>query len=374
MQNNLQIRGVTVLILSYERSEYLKRTLSFLHEHKISTIVVDGSQKPIDTTKSIMFDTISYLHFPGCDYITRLKVGADAVETDYVILLQDDGFIDPSGLDVAVRTLEADEALAAIIGGELSLRVVGAQAAYWIDERESESATKDYSGDVIERMTEYFQVWYPRLLYSCMRTKALRSATQTLPSRSLYSLDFELLLEPHVELMVLLYGRVLKIPNILTYRSFENKAVRHSGDPLVRMGELSAFEWIDDDKYNHEVGHYLGSIFDGRKEVCFNERSKFFDILKSWAVDRNGEHTFTRSRLNSLISVISSLGITGRCLSFRPVKRALNSIFKRKLFSICFSGDEVVRYSCPDKAESNVICVSRCISEFVKNRERAMGR
>ena len=374
MQNNMQIRNVTVLILSYERPEYLERTLCFLHEHKISTIVVDGSQKPIDTKKSMKFDALYYLHFPGYDYITRLKVGAEAVETKYVILLQDDGFIDPSGLGVAVRTLEADEALAAIIGGELSLRVVGARAAYWIDEREKESATKDYSGDVIARMTEYFQVWYPRLLYSCMKTKALRSATQTLPSRSLYSLDFELLLEPHIELMVLLYGRVLKIPDLLTYRSFENKSVRNTGDPSVRMGELSAYEWINGDKYKHEVGHYMGSIFNGRKEDCFNERSKFLDVMRSWAVDRNGEDTLRSSWLNSLISILSSLGLTGRCLSFRSLKKALNSYFKRKLFSICLSGDEVVQIIYPDKAETNVIYVSRYLSEFVANRKRLTRR
>lgn len=375
MQHYNQTNDVSVLILSYERPEYLQRTLCFLREHNITTLVVDGSKKSIDVARHFKdFDALSYLYFPGCDYISRLKLATKALETKYVILLQDDGFLNPSGLNVAVRALRADETLAAVIGSELSLRVVGGRAAYWMDEREFASATKDYSGDAITRMTEYFQIWYPRLLYSCMTTEALKSATLTLPSRNLYSLDFELLLEPHVELMVLLYGRVLKIPDLLSYRSFENKSVRNLADPSVRMGDLTSFEWFDSVSYKDEVDHYLDSIFIARKESCFNERGKFFDIMRSWTNARKEDHTSTSSWFSSSVQIMSRLGLTGRCLSLRSVKKRLNTIFNKKLFSICLSGDEVVPVLYPNKTDTNVTSVTKCICEFVANRKPQMFR
>lgn len=115
--NNDANYGCTILIPTYNRSDYLRRILSYYNENagNYNIIVADSSsnenkkrnEKIISSFSSI---NISYINYPS-EINLHYKI-ADAlnhVNTKYCVLCADDDFVTPNGIDQSTDFLEKNQ-------------------------------------------------------------------------------------------------------------------------------------------------------------------------------------------------------------------------------------------------------------------------
>lgn len=104
------VHKLTLVLLSYERQNFVRRQLLYYSSRPVHIVIADGSATPWqDGVRGSSGDmTWEYLHVPGYyTYRDRLALALERVETEYVCLVEDQECILWTGLQAAVRTLDA---------------------------------------------------------------------------------------------------------------------------------------------------------------------------------------------------------------------------------------------------------------------------
>lgn len=124
---------LTLVLLSFERQSFIRRQLLYYSSRSVHIVIADGSAVPWhDGLFGHSGDmTWEYLHVPGYyTYRDRFALALERVTTDYVCLIADEECILWTGLQSAVRTLDAAPdhvcagGLVSIIGGSSSETVL----------------------------------------------------------------------------------------------------------------------------------------------------------------------------------------------------------------------------------------------------------
>jgi glycosyltransferase domain-containing protein len=100
---------ITLVVLTYERQDFIRRQLLYYANHSVHLIFADGSaNKWAHGNQGVSNDmTWSYIHYPGYDtFRERMYLALEKVATDYVCLLDDQECILWTGLISAIKTLD----------------------------------------------------------------------------------------------------------------------------------------------------------------------------------------------------------------------------------------------------------------------------
>ena len=100
---------ITLIILTYQRHDFIRRQLLYYASYAVHLIFADGSDERWEHEDKGVINGMSwdYIYFPGYDtYRERLHLALEKVDTDYVCLLDDQECILWSGLIAAINTLE----------------------------------------------------------------------------------------------------------------------------------------------------------------------------------------------------------------------------------------------------------------------------
>ncbi|NKB44865.1 MAG: TIGR00180 family glycosyltransferase [Alphaproteobacteria bacterium] len=100
------MEDITFIVISYERSLYLKRITDYFAQTDASIIVADGSAQPHPYTFS---KQVRYFHRPDLNGPERLSLALSLVETTYVAACADDDFLVLDGVAAAVDFLDGNE-------------------------------------------------------------------------------------------------------------------------------------------------------------------------------------------------------------------------------------------------------------------------
>jgi len=109
---NLSMRNiprVTIIILTYQRHNFIRRQMLYYANYSVQLIFADGSANSWEhgdqgSNANMRWD---YIHHPGYDtYRERLYLALEKVHTDYVCLLDDQECILWTGIISAINTLE----------------------------------------------------------------------------------------------------------------------------------------------------------------------------------------------------------------------------------------------------------------------------
>jgi len=114
MTFNSILSNLTIVCLSYERQNFIRRQLAYFHSFPTKIIFADGSlvHLGINYQSSIGQLEWKYLHIPGAGtYVERFMAALDIVDTDYVCLMDDADVMLASGLKLAVRELDENKDL-----------------------------------------------------------------------------------------------------------------------------------------------------------------------------------------------------------------------------------------------------------------------
>ncbi len=207
--------NLTILILTYNRPDYVQRTIDTLEKYNFKILIMDGS----DSSNSYRFDAskTTYVH-SKTSYYNRLVLSSKFIKTKYVKMLADDEFLIKKTIDEYIFFLESNEEFVSASGKTLRFNFVKDRVKYYtIYENSSKhSLTSD---DAFERLEHHFNGYLPTIIYSILRTDVwhqIFSRNFNLPQ------NISAIEEIFVETSVLLLGKCYVDDEIYWLRSDEN--------------------------------------------------------------------------------------------------------------------------------------------------------
>lgn len=100
--SDISISDCTVLIFTYEREQFLYRTMTYWSACEVKVVIADGSKEPSLNIP----DNIEYLHRPGATITDRIIELTSKVATKYAVFVADDDFIGYEALQRSVEFLK----------------------------------------------------------------------------------------------------------------------------------------------------------------------------------------------------------------------------------------------------------------------------
>lgn len=110
------LSDLTVVIVSYQRQNFLVRSMAYWSGKLPTVIVVDGTERPISRKVLERMSTNIRYHWMNAKYEDRLRSVIPLIETKYVVQLSDDEYFLPSGLQSCIDMLESSDDVVACVG------------------------------------------------------------------------------------------------------------------------------------------------------------------------------------------------------------------------------------------------------------------
>ena len=97
---------LTIIIFTYNRHNFLKRTIKYWSNYNIKLVILDGSDTKLEDLY-LKQQNIKYIHNTNVLY-ERLLSSINYIDTEFMILGTDDEFYLPSALSSCVKFLSKD--------------------------------------------------------------------------------------------------------------------------------------------------------------------------------------------------------------------------------------------------------------------------
>ena len=176
------LKDLTIIIPTYKRTEYIKRSIAFWNEKEVNVLILDGSEKSIiDSQELIISSNINYIH-SFTTIANRLKIAMNMVDTKYCVLLGDDEFFVPTAMESAIQFLDSYPEYIACGGQCIGFSNLNAgEIGYRLRYPEFKNFDLNIDNGT-QRVITHFTNYTPAHIYAIMRTavwkRAIWPATQ----------------------------------------------------------------------------------------------------------------------------------------------------------------------------------------------------
>lgn len=253
---------LTIVIFTYNRHEYLKRTINYWLNYNVKLLILDGSSTKLEDP-CLKTKKIKYIYDTTGLY-KRLLSSVNYIDTEFVILGSDDEFYLPSALSSCVQFLIKEPSFSncggRAIGFGFSKNSLFGLKAY---PRLNGFCLDDNSA--IERATKHFSNYVPAHFYSVMRSSNWKKISlYVFQKRYLFSAAHEL----QVEFLSTICGKSKIIPQLMWMR---NKEVSSITQDIIK---LDISKWWVDKKYVNEKINFLTRMKKACDELLTNQDTK----------------------------------------------------------------------------------------------------
>ncbi|MBT9493228.1 MAG: TIGR00180 family glycosyltransferase [Paucibacter sp.] len=104
----------TIAIPTHNRQDYFERLFRYYSEWPIQLLLIDSSESSYQGGIPLNFN---YLHCPGSDFIRKICLATECVQTPYIALSADDDFLLLKGFEASIHSMQKTGA--AICTGEI---------------------------------------------------------------------------------------------------------------------------------------------------------------------------------------------------------------------------------------------------------------
>ncbi len=218
-------KDLTIVIPTYERPKYLKRSIDFWKNYDFKILYLDGSinaQNNLDLPNNV-----TYIH-SNTPILQRLTMSAREVTTPYACFLSDDEFFLPDVLNNMIKFLDENSDFVSIGGG--CARFVYKWKYLDLKLMYNKMQLKEIENSELNiRTTQHLKNYLPRTIYGVNRTSAWLNALNAMKFASSMPLTG---IEIIFELMIVVQGKVKIMPEIHWLRSVENPTIIQVKSPL----------------------------------------------------------------------------------------------------------------------------------------------
>lgn len=245
---------LTVVIVSYERQDFLLRQAVYWGNGAAKVVIVDGSSRPLSGLRLEALLTqknITYLHLPE-SLSVRMGLAAQHVHTLYAVLLGDDEFLLKKGLSMAIKKLEQDPTLVACMGQSLGFYPSsdGAHCTYTPGYPHlGYEVTHD---DVRQRLAAAMTNYTPVTSYAVVR--------EPVWSRSwgaIHNWSSPYVGELQQAITTYIWGKLSAVDEIYWMRSYESLSINIENEHDV---SLSTYDWYSSPRFQSERDDFVETL------------------------------------------------------------------------------------------------------------------
>jgi len=220
----MSLSSLTIVIPTMNRPKSILRAMHYWSDYDAIVHIFDGSQEPIELSLiSSMSSNINYHHMPF-DLMERLNKSIEFVNTKYSMMIPDDEFFIPSGLESCIEELNDNKEIVSCFGLAISFQLKGNEVLSNIVYHNLKSSSLPQNSPS-DRSIAHMSNYCPSTIYSVMRTDIWKKSM-----RSLSYKNFEVFVasvgELQFEITTSYLGKIKVINELIWLRSYENDAIR----------------------------------------------------------------------------------------------------------------------------------------------------
>jgi glycosyltransferase domain-containing protein len=175
------LSDLTIIIPTCERPLALERAIEYWQDLPVKVLILDGSEKPWFSVGDLeRLPSIGYFHVPHIgnenwmeNFARRMQVASSLPSTKFSALCGDDDFFSDSGLILAIRRLQIDDGVDAVVGVCGEFRRNGEELMWHLRYTEWKNGINSRSNNLEERVLDRTGSFY--LYYSVMKSEIWRS-------------------------------------------------------------------------------------------------------------------------------------------------------------------------------------------------------
>ena len=163
------IDKVSIIILSFDRHNYMLRAMRYWSSHNVEAYFIDGSIEKLSSEYLLEFnDKTKYYHLP-VPYNERLLYAASLSTTEYTIMIADDEFLIPSAIEKCINELDNDKSLISCFGAAVTFKNGNNEMLSTIAYPKLINYSLTHNSQK-DRMIYHMGNYVPSTIYSIMRT------------------------------------------------------------------------------------------------------------------------------------------------------------------------------------------------------------
>ncbi len=283
MKKNILLSNLSIILLTYNKNYWLKKSINYWSQFNVDLVVVDGSEEKPNDMYSIKKDSLCklrYFHEIG-SYYERLLFASKLSLRKYVLMSCDDEIHLIKGVLKSIKFLENDNNLVASIGRCLKISI-NSQNQFKeeiIYKRFEKVNNMIAANDMKKRIFNYFEEYICASYYSVIRSKAWKKNLKYICRLKISS---PYVYERLIELSHISQGRIYVHNNISWIR---NGII----PPKMKSRSRRINWWLKNKNLSHEHSEVLNAI----KKIT-NLPSENYSMFN---------HIFRDKKVNSWINI-----------------------------------------------------------------------
>ena len=267
--SNLQ--KLTIVILTYNRPKYLKRTIKYWLNYNIKLLIIDGSDFKLDDP-ILESENIKYIHNTK-ELYARFLSSINYVDTEFMILSCDDEFYLPSPLSSSVTYLDDNSHFSCCGGCALGFGLTEENKFYGMErypKLKNINLDHDFAS---ERINDHFSNFVPAHFYSVMRTSIWRIICKHVFDKQFH---FHAAAELQLEFLLLVAGKTKILPELMWMRNMnENKPIRTVDQLNKPSYAYTINDWWSDKLKEKDKENFLYRMKNACEEIARDTNAKF---------------------------------------------------------------------------------------------------
>lgn len=220
------LNKLTLVICSYNRHIYLKRTINYWAKFNVNLVILDGSDSKLEDpcTKQ---KNINYIYKKKSFY-ERLLLSPNYIDTEFMLLGCDDEFYLPSSICSCINFLLKEPSFSSCGGRAIGFSTNNKK----IFGIEQYSKLKNFSlvhDSFIERAKSHFSNYVPAHMYSVLRSDEWKKICKYVFQKE-YS--FFAAMEMQMEFLIITSGKSKIIQELMWMRNKEVPGIRGTGPSM----------------------------------------------------------------------------------------------------------------------------------------------
>ena len=221
MKNESILTKLTIIIPTYNRQKYALRNMRYWSGRGATVHVLDGSEVAIESKElEPLCENVIYHHLP-ISFRERIQHGIDLTETCYTMMLGDDEFFIPSGLEKCIEELEYENDIVSCMGRGLLFSIFNGclEARYAYKEMKDHAVLQNSS---VKRLVHHMKPYKCSTVYSVVQTHVWKQAWSAFAKKEypIYGIG-----ELQFEMTVSYLGKSKVLPILTWLRSSENPSM-----------------------------------------------------------------------------------------------------------------------------------------------------
>ena len=275
---NRFLEKLTIVIFSYNRHKYLKRTIKYWSDYNVKLLVLDGSDIKLEDP-CLNIKNIRYIYGPK-DLYGRVLSSINYIDTEFMMLAGDDEFYLPSALSRCIEFLSKESSFSSCGGRAIGFHTNKKNIFGGIQYPRLKDLSLD-SDSASVRIEDHFSSYVPAHIYSVIRSSKWKFICKcTFEKEYSFFASWEL----QLEFLVMVSGKSKIIPELMWMRNQEVPAIRGTSPSMSYSVDI--LKWWYDEKFTKEKKEFLyamkktcGSLsIDQNFKFSENEISKLFEV------------------------------------------------------------------------------------------------